>query len=485
MIKKQELSLVIISGLLLVLFAIVQPSFAAFSLSVEPYEGGYDLRFGKAGTQDTKIVKEITIRVTTTIDKQYRVYQRLEKPLSTPEGVEIDRDNFKMYTLINSNTRGTLERIEEFPVMSSDTVLYTSDTAGTGDSFRVVYTLQPSIDQVAGSYHGRMLFYIIPIDSSQEQVVVTLNMYADLTNEGAVEISTEDGFKSIRISSRDLDNVTVPNPIVNISVKGNLGARYRLYQQLGDSLIKGSGGEQFDLSKVTYEIKDAKSGSVTKEGDLSDLRAKSLVYTSDDLGSSNEIAIEFQPTGEFVEQLTNIYTGVINYSIELDSVRTMVEPGFIDSVDVELEVEPIFRIVATSVSSEGEAIIQEGSAVLQFGELSYKIGVKESIVKIKVESNLDKPYLVTQKIMGILQNDEGDAIPEDFFTFKLKKEEETGGVLKFDKETVMDPDEDTTLFISNHDGDSDEFEITYRLRVTADTRSGDYNTGISYSLSEL
>ena len=66
--------------------------FAAFTLSVEPYEGGYDLRFGKVDTQDTKVVKEISMRVTTNIDKRYRVYQRLLKPLTTADGVEIDRN---------------------------------------------------------------------------------------------------------------------------------------------------------------------------------------------------------------------------------------------------------------------------------------------------------------------------------------------------------------------------------------------------------
>lgn len=485
--RKQVLTLlkIVIIFCVFVLFKPIQPCFAAFSLTVDPYEGGYDLRFGKSSTQDPKVVKEITIRVTTNIGKQYRVYQRLEKPLTTPDGVEIDHNNFKMYTLINSNTRGTLERIEEFPVMSSDTVLYTSDTAGTGDSFRVVYTLQPTIDQVAGSYHGRLIYYVVAIDSTQEQEVETLNMYADLTNEGAVEVSTESGFKRIRISSSDLNDIAPQYPVVNISIKGNLGSRYRIYQGLGGSLVKGSGGERFDLSKVAYKITDSRSGAVIKEGDLSDLRSKSLVYVSDDLGSSNDIAIEFIPAKDFIEQRADTYTGAISYSIELDKARTTFESGYIDSMDVEFDVEPIFRIVVTSVSSDGETIIQEGSAVLRFGELSYKTGANESKVNMKIESNLDKPYLVTQKIMGPLQNDEGDKIPGKLFTFELSKDEDSDATIKFDTETSIDSENDVAIFVSNDNGDSDEFEITYKLRVTADTPGGNYNTGVSYSLSEL
>ncbi|MFC1708914.1 hypothetical protein ACFL2J_02495 [Candidatus Omnitrophota bacterium] len=491
MIRKRVFFLItsLVVCLLFVLCSPIRPCFAAvFSLSVDPYEGGYDLRFGKSSTQDTKVVKEITIGVITDIGKQYRVYQRLEKPLTTADGVEIDRNNFKMYTLINSNIRGTLERIEEFPVMSADTVLYTSDTAGTGDSFRVVYTLQPTIDQVAGSYYGRMIYYVIPIDSSQERVVETLNMYADLSNEGAVEITTDGGFKRIQISSsdlEDLEDMAGQFPEVNISVKGNLGARYHIYQSLSDPVLKGSAGERFDLSKVTYEVTDSRSGAINKKGDMSDLRVKSLVYTSDDLGTSTEIAIKFEPTKDFIQQHASVYTGVINYTLELDNIRTAIEPGYLDSVDVEFDVEPIFKIVVTSIASDGSAVTQEGSATLTFGELNYKTGPKQSKVNIKVASNLNRPYLITQRTIGPLQNERGNKMPSELFTFKLNELEVSKGVLKFESQTTMSPDSDVAIFVSNSNGDSDEFEITYELKVTANTPGGDYSTGVSYSLSEL
>ena len=185
--------------------------------------------------------------------------------------------------------------------------------------------------------------------------------------------------------------------------------------------MKGSTGEGFDLSKVTYTVTDSSSGIVAKEGRMNNLRANSLVYTSDDLGSSTEISIKFEPTEYFNEQQAGTYTGVINYTLEMENVRTLVEPGYLDSIDVEFEVEPIFRIVATSLAADGSAVSQEGSAVLSFGELGYKTGPKESKVRMKVESNLNKPYLITQKIMGPLQNDKGNLIPNDFFTFNLKQ----------------------------------------------------------------
>jgi len=174
--KNKILSFLIIGVVLLVIAVLIKPCFAAFSLSVTPYEGGYDLRFGKLDTQDAKVVKELTITITTDIAKQYRVFQRLDKTLTTPDGIDVGHNQLKMYTLTNSNSKGTLEWIEEIPLMSSDTVLYTSDTAGDGDSFKIVYTLEPSVDQVAGSYYGRLIFILRPIDSAQEETIQTINM---------------------------------------------------------------------------------------------------------------------------------------------------------------------------------------------------------------------------------------------------------------------------------------------------------------------
>jgi hypothetical protein len=482
--NKIVLTLLILSAAL-GLSLLIKPCFAAFSLSVAPYEGGYDLRFGRLDTQSEKAVKEFIITVTTDIGKQYRVYQRLEKMLATPDGIEVERNKFKMYTLTNSNSKGTLEWIEETPVMSADTVLYTSNTAGDGDTFKIVYTLEPSTNQVAGSYYGRLMFLLVPIDSTQDQVLETVNMYVDLTNEGAVEISTQTGSKLIRISSSDLEEgARTADKAVGISVRGNLGTRYSIYQQLDGSLIKASSSELLDLTKVTYKAIDKNSGNIVKQGNLSDLKSKSIVYTSDDLGSARDIEIEYLPTKDFPEQKADVYRGIINYYLEMEKTSVALESGFVDSVNIECDVEPEFNIVATSIAADG-SVIEKGLSFLQFGELGYKEGTKESRVNVKIESNLGKPYAVTQKLSGPLQNEQGDKIPQDFFTFKLEKKENTLGALKFEEDTIAIPSSDVTLFVSNGNGDNDEFDVIYKLKVTGDTRAGNYNTGISYSLSEL
>jgi len=470
----------------IILSSSVSPCFAAFSMTVEPYDGGYDLRFGKIDTQDAKVVEEVTFTITTDIDKQYRVYQRLDKPLTTPDGIEIDKNQFKMYTRINSNTKGTLERIEEFPVMYGDTVLYTSTTAGEGDSFEIVYTLEPSINQVEGSYYGRMIYILRPIDSTQDEVTDTIQMYVDLTNEGTIEVSTDTGYKSIKISSSDLEKEKPQYPTVFISVKGNLGSRYHLYQKLGDTPIKSTtSGELFDLTKVQYEVVDTDSGAVIKEGNLTELKKKSLLYLSDDLGSSDEIAIEYKPAQDFPQHEVGLYRGLIKYYFDIDSTISTIEPGFIDSVDAEFNVDSIFKLTSTSITDEGEPIEHERGLLLYFGEAGYKDGTKESRVKINVESNLSKPYLVTQKFASPLQNEEGYEIPNELFTFELEKDKDTEAKLKFEGDTIVEAKKDIALFVSNDDGDSDEFVIIYKLKPTRNTRGGLYNVKLSYSLSEL
>jgi len=459
--------------------------YAAFTLTAEPFGGGFDVRFGHVATSNTKQVREVTIRVTSDIGKQYRVYQRIERPLRTGDGTEINSEQFKMFTLINSNTQGTLERMEEYPVMFNDTVLYTSNAAGDSDSFKVAYTFTPQPNQVPGSYFGRILYVLLPIDSVQEQVIAPINMYVDLSNEGSVELSTTTGTNRISFSTKDIERkIKDPYPQVKISVKGNLGARYRIYQKLQNAQLKSESGEDFDLSKVTFETTEVSSGKLINKGDASSLRTKTEIYESDEAGSGADLLINYEPAGDFVQQKAGFYTGSIAYYLETDRTSTYVEPGLIGEIDLECEIDPVFRIVAVSVSKDGE-LAQEGGALLEFGDIGYKAGKKESIVRIRVESNLEKPFLVTQKFNSPLENEKGDNIPQDLFKFEMKKTELTKGTIKIGEVAEVEPSADIPIFISNSKGESDEFDIIYKLGVTADTRAGAYAAQVSYSLSEL
>ena len=52
-------------------------SLAAFNLTVNPVDGGFDLRFTRLSPGDFKETKEVILRVNSDIGKQYRVSQNI------------------------------------------------------------------------------------------------------------------------------------------------------------------------------------------------------------------------------------------------------------------------------------------------------------------------------------------------------------------------------------------------------------------------
>ena len=92
--KKAKAILPVSLSLILIAFFMIRSVFAAFSLSVTPFEGGYDLQFRRPEPGLDRINKEITVRISSDIAKQYRVTQTLLQPLSTADGKTIPQNNF-------------------------------------------------------------------------------------------------------------------------------------------------------------------------------------------------------------------------------------------------------------------------------------------------------------------------------------------------------------------------------------------------------
>ena len=90
------LILILILAFMVGVFALPKSCLAAFSLSATPFGGGFDIRFGRLAANDAKEVKEVTITITTDISKQYRVYQRIERPLRTADGTDVEPNQLKM-----------------------------------------------------------------------------------------------------------------------------------------------------------------------------------------------------------------------------------------------------------------------------------------------------------------------------------------------------------------------------------------------------
>jgi len=461
-------------------FLFTIPSFAVFDLNVTPSDGGFDLRFPRISATDFKQTKEITLRMTSNIGKQYRISQQVIKPLSTFDGTTIPEEQFKMYPLVNSNSRGTLLYREEAPVSTFDTILYTSDTAGNSDSFRLVYTLTPFANQVAGTYYGRIAYILTPINSTQAQVVVNLNVYADLAagTVAAVEVTTASGSHRIGLSSRGMgpqaEQMIKGYPQVSVKVNGQLGAAYRIFASLEGNSIMSNAGDEFDLSKVQFSLAGGDKGSPTRDGDFQAAATKELLYTSDAVGSGDDFVMTFKPAQDFRLAKAGLYKGKLDFIIE--KLAGMGKgPEVVGTLDLEFDIVPLFDIRVYSQGREG--------VNLSFGEVSYKTGPKQSDVDVYVDSNMGKPYQVVQNVAGPMANEKLEKIPEEDFTVKVKDIEGINEPKSYIKDFIPAKQGETVLLASSPSGDSQHFTVEYQLNMRPDTKGGNYSTRIGYSLA--
>ena len=87
-----------------------------------------------------------------------------------------------------------------------------------------------------------------------------------------------------------------------------------------------------------------------------------------------------------------------------------------------------------------------------------------------------------QTVSGLLTTKEGKTIPAGFFKLKTTSEENKDGI-KYPKEAAVE-DGQMVLFTSR-DGKSAKLKVIYKLDIPRDIHSGNYSTGIIYSLLEM
>ncbi|MFA5039546.1 MAG: hypothetical protein WC732_07705 [Candidatus Omnitrophota bacterium] len=455
-------------------------SCAVFDLSATQLEGGFDLRFGRVEPTDFKAVRQLTVRVNSDIGKAYRVFQQLIQPLSKDDGQLIDPGQFQMYALAGSNARGSLIYGQEEPVSEDRRLVYTSDSAGTEDSFQLVYTIAPKKDQLPGSYRGRMALILVPVDNAAEsQVVVNVQVYAELTtgSSAVAEMTTSSGSDRLSVQSKDF-KITKTGlegawPQIRIKIFGPLGAPYRIYQTLEGADMTSSEGYNFDLEAVKVVLSGGSKGaSVFSAGNLKEARQKQLLYASSPRGDSDEIVITYQPDADFRLARAGLYRGRLSISLETDEVSQA--PPARKTFDLEFDVAPLFDIRVYSQETEGVS--------LRFGEVSYKSGPVSSQTQIFIESNLGKPYKVVQRVSSPMVNETGEKVPDKDFTMKVSEihAQETPDFYIRDFQAVKEGEH--IIFSSGPGGLSGDMKVEYRLAMGPDSPAGNYNTRIGYSL---
>jgi hypothetical protein len=139
---------------------------------------------------------------------------------------------------------------------------------------------------------------------------------------------------------------------------------------------------------------------------------------------------------------------------------------------MQLEVIPVFEIEIPADFKGG----------LFFQNIQPGVTMEREIV-LRVNSNMQRPYAVVQRVTLPLTNESGNSIPLSFFKFKSEDTNDTTGqtVISESQEVHLG---DTTIFISDAQGSSSSFILRYFLEGPRDVKSGDYFAKISYALVE-
>ena len=436
---------------------------ATFSLSVTPYEGGYDLRFGKL-IADHRVNEEVTVRITSDLGKQYRLISTLLDPLRTARGETIPRNSFVVYGIRGTNRYGRLSVEHEVPMVWGRTIIYTSNQQGLPDSFNLVYGLKVEADQAPGSYRGRIRYTLEPIDSEQRPTTVILNIFAEVGAEASIKIETAAGTRVVRLNSAKEEERSCD---VLVDIRGGLGAQFRILQSLAKPL-ESPEGDRLSEEAVNFVAKGARKGTaIARATNLS--QRQETIYTSGLRGAPDGFVITYS-LGDLEKEKVGRYRSSIRYVLE---GGTYLRPGLIDTLTLEVVNERVFNLL----------VQPETGGTILFRDLRPFEPPRRSEVTIQIETNTGSRYQVSQNVLSQFISKEGDVIPQEYFTLRMESLE-TKGTLKYPNKTQAELGS-TVLFVSDKEGSPDSFKVIYELGIPLDLRAGDYSTRITYSLLEF
>lgn len=459
---------IVVLTVALIWLLIPQVVFAVFSLSVrpQPYRGVEDLRFETINPTGEPLSEVLKIDITS--DTRYELTQNLLTPLTNSAlGISIPDENFIFYARRRA-TYGTLNYIEQDTQVRGIKNIYTSNTEGTSDYFELLYVIKTPLDVPAGLYNARIAFVLRPIGpSTQAQVTQILNIIAQVgVGESKIEISTASGSKIITLNSAK-DKMQYFDILINI--KGRVGRQFRILQLLPEPL-RSKEATELSYDAVNFVVGEAKKGIAPTQATALSSRLDE-VYKSGPKGEAESFVITYS-LAEITKQKAGRYRTNIQYRLE--GGGGFVKEGLIDTFGLEVEIERVFDLAVETES---------GTGIIEFRDLKPQQPAKRYEVLIKVNTNIAKPYQITQNVYSELTSKEGEIMPTKYFTLRTESLD-TGGILKFSRRAEVKKG-DMVLFVSDNKGSSDKFKLIYELTPPRDVKAGDYSTRITYSLSEI
>lgn len=435
---------------------ICSPAFAAFSVSVTPYDGGFGLDFGKAGFA-SPTQKEVTVRVNSSSGKQYRILQTMMEPLTSARGDAVPPENLVVYSVRGSNTTGTLLTDYETPVTFNRAPIYVSDRQGSPDSFTIVYALKGPCTVPSGNYRGRLRYTLETVDSTAAQVETYLDMSAQIENTPAsITISAANGMNVVAV--RQTAAGTETGDVVVTVQHGPRNPAEKIIQVFSVPPTATDGAElPFEAVRVTAG--DLPEAPVTSE--------RQAILTQIP-GKDAEILIRY---GLAEGLKAGTYRSTLKYLLEGAQ-----GPQELAAFTFEARVDKVFDMRITT---------EDGSGKISFRGIKPGAPMRTYEVDIAIKNNTGARFQVSQKVLTGMVNTEGKAIPSANFTVTTGKLGETRGTLKAPAPVPMNADESQVLFVSDTKGSPDSFKVIYGLSAPDTVKAGDYSASMVYSLSEL
>ncbi|MGE5308562.1 MAG: hypothetical protein ACM3OC_05735 [Deltaproteobacteria bacterium] len=429
---------------------------AALNVSVTPFEGGFNLDFGKVTFTPANTQRQVTVRIDNTAGGQYRLVQTMLEPLISAKGDVIRPENFTVYSLRGSNTNGTLYTDYEIPVTPNRTPIFMSNPQGSPVTFTLVYVIKGPCSAPSGQYRGRLRYTLEPVSAPIQQVEAFLDVIAEIQqNEANITISTPTGMKTISVK---LTKEGVEGGDVLFSFKNIGGNQGRIFQSFVTP-ITAVDGTELDPALLTVQTEGQPAVEMNGE--------RQNIFTS--LPSKDgDVKLTYGFGSGAINAGT--YRSTIKYSLE--GSRGQQDLG---TFQFEASVEKIFDLALST---------ENGGGTISFRDIKPRQPARTFEVNVAVKTNTGKKYQVTQKNVSGLVNKEGQSIPEQYFTVVTQNAGSTKGTLKCPEKTTIKPG-DIVLFVSDNKGSPDSFRIIYELSTPESVKAGDYSASIVYSLSEI
>jgi hypothetical protein len=435
------------------------PAYASLDFSIVSVEGGNSIRFSR-GDLNSGVTKEIRIRVTSSDNVQYQVFQQLVSPFVNQRGVTIDRPVLLASILSGSSGSGTTYLSNYEPVNRGEQLLYTSSANGVSESFTIVYNVDSQYLSDSGSFTGLLQYVVRPVSGGQRQTRQT-NVFIESNAELVVNAEGSAAQNLVRIDTKE----NALPAYATLSFSGNSGKDLAVYMEVLTYPINNLNFElESGILKVSSE--GAVNGVLSFQNAVDLPRNRVLVYKSTQQSDSFSFRF-FLPPDNLAKLVAGSYRGVIRFSFETDrEVKSF-------NMDLDIKVSPLFEIT-----------LDFPRGPISFNSMVLGIDPQIKEVDVQVRSNLHRPYVIKQRVGDLLVNEKGQSIPKEYFVFRQELVDQSAGKLANTDFVPVVPGE-TSVFYSDASGSPVNFKVFYRLTPFAGMNAGDYKTAIVYDLGEM